>query len=219
MIKNELLEHFGGSIFEIVNAKVEDLSKVHSVSPSLAKKIHDELKNRSKKCGSFLNKGQRPKPEDDFETSMNNSEITLDWFNKEYCQWIRGFYIFRFMEEYKTEIRARRGVRLSLLQKIANGNFTERMLRYQCLHLANCNDHSELRNRSSGCSSLDIEYGREHEMDNGRDKFDVKKHWLLGQIFDGGGLLPHEDEVPGLRQLRAKRQAELEEPSQGENGE
>ena len=219
MIKNELLEHFGGSIFEIVNAKVEDLSKVHSVSPSLAKKIHDELKNRSKKCGSFLNKGQRPKPEDDFETSMNNSEITLDWFNKEYCQWIRGFYIFRFMEEYKTEIRARRGHRLSLLQKIANGNFTERMLRYQCLHLANCNDHSELRNRSSGCSSLDIEYGREHEMDNGRDKFDVKKHWLLGQIFDGGGLLPHEDEVPGLRQLRAKRQAELEEPSQGENGE
>ena len=98
------------------------------------------------------------------------------------------------MTENKTEIRARRGVRLAMLRKIGEGNLSERLLRYQCLHLADFKKHLGLE------EIRDMEYGEE---------FDLDDYFLLGGIFEGGGLLPHEDEVPGLRELRNERSQEL----------
>ena len=146
--------------------------------------------------GEWMKHGRRPKATDDFQVEYESenarTDINLKWFNDRYCSWIRGFYIVRFMDENKAEIRARRGARLSLLQKIGKGSFTERMLRYHCLSFASLKSHSELM--ATGADSLvGTEYGSD---------FDPKAHWLLGQIFDGGGLLPHENEVPGLENSR-----------------
>ena len=45
---------------------------------------------------------------------------------------------------------------------------------------------------------MHVEYG---------DSFDISNYWLLGKAFRGGGLVPHEDEVPGLSLLRKERRA------------
>ena len=165
------------------------------------------FKNKSK---SFIKKGRAPTKDlhfkEEFTSEIERSDIKLKWFNDNFCKWIRGFYIVRFMEEHKAEIRARRGVRLSLLQRIGEGSFTERMLRYHSLNLANRKNHSELMAKSGRPNTIKIEYGEigsSEPLDDSK-KFQIEDVWLLGQIFEGGGLVPHEDEVPGLGRLRAK---------------
>ena len=83
------------------------------------------------------------------------------------------------------------------------------MLRCQSPHLANTEIHSELKKDPSGNLPLKAEYG---------DGFDQEKLWLLGNVFDGGGLVPHEDEVPGLSLLRKERQEIVENADKAEEG-
>ncbi|MEP3833253.1 hypothetical protein, partial [Rhodopirellula bahusiensis] len=159
---------------------------------------------------------------------FNVPSLLRDWFINEYRQLLSGTYLARFIKLYKTEIRARRGVRLGMLGNIAGGSFLERMLRFNSIHLAERRKHSEydsaygkfVRSNSSGVDSTlgktwlersgvedtnvnigfdDLEYGFEAS----RSK-DFTQRWTLGHLFDGGGLVPHCDEIPGMQTIRDK---------------
>ncbi|MEM7476377.1 MAG: hypothetical protein AAF483_15395 [Planctomycetota bacterium] len=113
--------------------------------------------------------------------------------------WLQEVFPFvKFMTENKTEIRMRRGVRLALLRHIGNGELTARLKRSSCVFLADHDHHSDLKEFSEdfkaeyGNGPLEFADPENHEL----RECEWKDFVTTGKIFEGGGLVPHWDEIP-----------------------
>jgi hypothetical protein len=113
-----------------------------------------------------------------------------------------------FMQENKTEIRARRGVRIALLGHLAEGSLAKRLRRSSAVFLADVEHHDHL--------GEDCEYGaygaRAWDLDSLCKEKYARDYWkrrvgkstkdaftniyTTGMLFDGGGLVPHFNEIP-----------------------
>ena len=102
---------------------------------------------------------------------------------KQVINWYKKFPLIQFIEANKTEIRARRGVRLALLQHISDGKLTELMRGSRAIFLA-------------GVTNSEVPRILKHQFGEVHGDHTQWKLFTTGEIFTGGGLVPHSDEIP-----------------------
>ena len=177
------------------------------------KKAYDGIKDTLEKDDVWLTHTHHDKrSEEDRKRSFDDKHKRKppEKNARDACHWLVGYPFVRFMKEHKNEIRARRGVRLALLRHIVNSDLTTHLKRSRALFLADVPvEHAD----SKDGEQLKLELGDEDwfkrcEHDKcyedckecgditGTPKVFAAKLFTTGYIFSGGGLVPHEDEIP-----------------------